>query len=348
MPDPRVGYVTHSSSLAHDAGARHPENADRIRSITYHFEESGLAQRLVHHEPERAATDEILLAHDESLLALLVQLDEAGGGRIDLDTSMGPASLDATLRASRGAVDATRRVLDGEWDAAFVCMRPPGHHATRTRPMGFCLTNHVAVAARWAVSTGRASRVLVVDWDAHHGNGTEDVFWTDPSVLYVSLHQFPWYPGTGDATDVGAGPGLGYTLNVPLPAASAEDAYERAFDDLIEPAAAAFGPDLTFVSAGFDAHAADPLCMMRLTAGAFYRMARRVQRLGRGPVCVLEGGYDPDALAWGADAMTSALLGEDAPARVPEAELGPVPGDPGAREWVQRTVDLRRRLELQL
>ena len=346
MSDARVGFVTHASSLAHDAGQRHPESADRVRAITDYFASAGVTDRLLRHEPDAASSEEILLAHDASLLELLERLDAEHGGQIDLDTSMSDASLDATLRASRGAIDAARRVLDGEWDSAFVCMRPPGHHATRSRPMGFCLTNHVAVAARWAITAGRASRVLIVDWDAHHGNGTEDVFWSEESVLYVSLHQYPWYPGTGDATDVGEGDGRGYTMNIPLPAASAEDAYDRAFTDLIEPAAAAFAPELVLVSAGFDAHAADPLCMMRLTAGAFHRMARRVLPLGAGPVCVLEGGYDLDALAWGAAATTSALLGDAEPVAVPDSELGSLPGDPWAHEWIDRAVQLRQRLEI--
>ena len=347
MADGRVGFVTHASSLAHDAGPRHPESAERIHSIIDHLDGCALTARLEHHQPDPATHDEIGLTHDATLIELLQRLDQAGGGRIDLDTAMGPSSLEATLRASRGAIDAAERVVDNQWDAAFVCMRPPGHHATRFRPMGFCLTNHVAVAARWAIATGRANHVLIVDWDAHHGNGTEDIFWTEECVLYVSLHQYPWYPGTGDATDVGEGAGRGYTLNIPLPAASAEDAYDAAFTALVEPAAAAFGPDLVFVSAGFDAHAADPLCMMRLTAGAFFRMARRVSPLGPGPICVLEGGYDLDALAWSSAAMTSALLGDDAPTGVPQAELGSVSGDPGAVEWVGRTAQLRRRLELQ-
>jgi acetoin utilization deacetylase AcuC-like enzyme len=346
MPEPVVGFVSHPSSLAHDAGARHPERPNRLQVVTDRLGSSGLIGRMVPHSPVAATREEIALAHDASLIELLERLDAAGGGHIDLDTAMGPSSLDATLHSSQGAIDAAAKVLDGSWDAAFVCTRPPGHHATRTTPMGFCLTNHVAVATRWATTNGAAHRVLIVDWDAHHGNGTEDIFWSDPSVLYVSLHQYPWYPGTGDATDVGEGPGRGYNLNIPLPAASAEDAYDQAFTELVEPAADAFEPDLVLVSAGFDAHHNDPLCMMRLTAGAFFRMAGRVRALGRGPICVLEGGYDLEGLAWSAAAMVGALLGDDEPA-VPETEQYALPGDPDAGEWIERTRELRTRLGLQ-
>jgi acetoin utilization deacetylase AcuC-like enzyme len=160
--------------------------------------------------------------------------------------------------------------------------------------------------------------------------------------LYVSLHQFPWYPGTGDATERGEGDGLGSTVDVPLPAGAAEDAYERAFDDVVEPAVRAFSPDLVLVSAGFDGHLLDPLCMMRLTSGAFFRFTHRVAAWGPGPVCVLEGGYDLDALAWSAAAMVSALLGEQHPIGVPSQDLEPVPGTPDAMQWVERAVALQR------
>ena len=334
---PIVGVVHHASAQQHETPAGHPERADRIDAIMRRLDESGLLGKLDPHAPEPASRELVELVHEPALIDALEQLDRSGGGRIDLDTSMGPHSLDAALRATRGTADAVERVLSDEWSSAFVCMRPPGHHATPQRPMGFCLTNHIAIGARHAVRAGLASRVVIIDWDAHHGNGTQDAFWTDPDVLYVSLHQYPWYPGTGDATECGEGDGADTTINVPLPAGAAEDAYQRAFDEIIEPAVGAFGPDLVMVSAGFDAHHLDPLCMMRLTAGAFHRMTRRVGSYGRGPVCVLEGGYDLDGLAWSAGAMVSALLGAE-PDDVPRAEHEPLDGHPEALRWVERAA----------
>jgi acetoin utilization deacetylase AcuC-like enzyme len=336
-----VGFVTHESSLAHEMPTGHPERPDRITAIVTHLESTGLLGRLEQHRPEQAPRELLELVHGPELLGLLEELDARGGGRIDLDTSLGPHSLGASCRATQGAVDAADNVLSGKWSSAFVCMRPPGHHATPGRAMGFCLTNHVAVAARWAISSGRARRVAIVDWDAHHGNGTQDTFWTDPDVLYVSLHQYPWYPGTGDATERGAGPGASSIVNVPLPAGAAEDAYAAAFDALVEPAVRSFEPDLVLVSCGYDAHHRDPLCMMRLTAGAFERMTRRVMDLGPGPVCVLEGGYDLDALAWSATATVSTLLGSAMPPGTPDDELHAIAGLPEALRWIERSAALR-------
>ena len=207
--------------------------------------------------------------------------------------------------------------------------------------MGFCLVNHVAVAARWAIRHGGVERVAICDFDAHHGNGTQEIFYADPAVLYISLHQYPWYPGTGDLTERGEADGFGATLNVPLPAETAEDAYERALGEVIEPAVASFRPELIFISAGFDAHHDDPLCMMRLAAGAYFRFTQRIAAWGRGPVCVLEGGYDLRALALSSAAMVSALLGLDEPAGVASDELGRLRGTAEADAWVQRAAELR-------
>ncbi len=335
-----VGFVTHPSAIAHEMPPGHPERSERIEAITSHLEACGLADRLAAHEPSAADRDIVGLVHDPSYLDLLEQLDAAGGGRFDADTSMGPHSLDASLRGTQAAVDASRYVLDGTWSGAFACMRPPGHHATPSRGMGFCLTNHVAVAAAWALEHGGVERVVICDWDAHHGNGTQDAFYADPRVLYVSLHQYPWYPGSGDATERGAGAGFQTTVNVPLPAGAAEDAYVRAFDDVIEPAVASFSPQLVFVSAGYDAHHHDPLCMMRLRSGAFFRMTQRVAAWGPGPVCVLEGGYDLEALAWGSAATVAAMLGDDEPAGVPGEEMGALDGHPDALRWVERAASI--------
>jgi len=336
-----VGFVTHPSSLDHEMPFGHPERADRIRAISAHLEEAGLVAELIAHHPDRASRASVELAHEPALVDLLERLDEAGGGRIDLDTSMGPHSLDAALRGTQGVIDATKKVLDGEWDAAFSCMRPPGHHARPRIPMGFCLINHVAVAARWAIREGGAKRVVILDFDAHHGNGTQEIFWTDPDVLYVSLHQYPWYPGTGDVTERGEKDAFGATLNVPLPAGAAEAAYERALGDLIEPAVEVFRPDVVFISAGFDAHHDDPLCMMRLAAGAYFRLTERIASWGRGPVAVLEGGYDLRGAALSSGAMVSALLGLTEPVGVSSNELGRLAGTPEADAWVDRAAELR-------
>lgn len=337
-----VGALTHPSALGHDAGARHPERRARLEAILAHLERTGMAAALEWAEPEPAADATVSLVHDPAYVDRLHRADAAGGEQLDPDTRLGPGSLEAALRGSQAAVDCAAAVLEGRWTAGLSLMRPPGHHATGSRAMGFCLLNHAAVAARWAVREGGASRVLVLDWDAHHGNGTQDIFWEDPDVMYASIHQYPYYPGTGAADETGAGAGAGTTVNVPLPAGSSEDAYARALDEVILPAAHGFGPDLTIVSAGFDAHARDPLCMMRLGAGAYHRFTRRIEELGTGAVFVLEGGYDLQALAWGTAATISALLGAQAPAGIPPEEAEPRTGDPHAHAWVDRAARVPR------
>jgi acetoin utilization deacetylase AcuC-like enzyme len=230
----------------------------------------------------------------------------AGGGQLDADTIVNDCSFEAALRASGAAMAAVDAVLAGEVGSAFTCGRPPGHHAERATPMGFCIVNHAAVAAAHARASG-VERVAILDWDAHHGNGTQAIFWTDPSVLYVSLHQFPFYPGTGSASERGEGTGAGATVNVPLRAGTSQREFLAAFREQAVPALRDFDPGLLLVSAGFDAHAADPLCELGLQADAFATMTRELRGIGAGPVMVLEGGYDLTALRDSVAAVLTAL-----------------------------------------
>jgi acetoin utilization deacetylase AcuC-like enzyme len=245
-----------------------------------------------------AEEEDLARIHTPAYLDHLRKLCESGGGYLSLDTSFGPGSWEAACLASGAAIGAVESALSGE--AAFAIARPPGHHAGGEYGMGFCLLNHAAVAAEYARSHGLA-RIAILDWDVHHGNGTQDVFYEDDRVLYLSAHQSPFYPGTGGAGEVGAGRGRGFTVNVPLPAGSGEDFYAAAFAGLFVPVLREFRPELVIVSAGYDAHAADPLGGMSLEAAAYGRFAARLASVARevraAPLAlVLEGGYNLRAL----------------------------------------------------
>jgi acetoin utilization deacetylase AcuC-like enzyme len=229
--------------------------------------------------------------HAPAYLDAIERFCERGGGHLDPDTGACPASWAAAQLAAGAGLEAVARLERGEADAAFCAVRPPGHHATPARAMGFCLLNNVAVAAAHAIEAAGAERVLILDWDVHHGNGTEAIFWDDLSVLFVSLHQWPFYPGTG-------GPGVGNetTINLPLEAFSGDGAYERAFAEIVEPTVRSFEPDLLLVSAGFDAHEADPIAQMRVTEDGFRWMAERATTLAPRIAAVLEGGYNVETL----------------------------------------------------
>jgi acetoin utilization deacetylase AcuC-like enzyme len=285
----------------HDPGP-HPERPARYDVVC----EAVLASGAEVAEAPPAPLEALLRIHDGSYLEGLKRICGEGGGALDADTVVSSASYEAAVRGSGAAVAGVDAVLAGEIRSVFTCGRPPGHHAERATPMGFCIVNHVAVAAAHARAAG-VERVAVLDWDAHHGNGTQAAFWADPAVLYVSLHQFPLYPGTGSATERGGGEGAGATVNVPLAPGTGHDEYMAAFREVALPALREFDPDLLLVSAGFDAHAADPLTDLNLDAESFATMTREVRGIGVGPVMVLEGGYDLTALRDSTAAVLTAL-----------------------------------------
>ena len=248
------------------------------------------------------------------------EMSERGGGYFDSDTMASAGSYEAALHGAGGACAMVEALVSGEAEVAFAGLRPPGHHAEAERAMGFCLFNNVAVAARHALDSLGVARVFVLDWDVHHGNGTNDIFHASREVLFASIHQSPLYPGSGPLSDVGSGDGEGFTINLPAPPGSGEQEWLSLVEHVAIPAARAFGPELILVSAGFDAHRADPLASCRLEQGSFAEMARHVAALGRGcgaPVGMcLEGGYDLDALAHSTAATLEAMASAEPPGSV--------------------------------
>jgi acetoin utilization deacetylase AcuC-like enzyme len=328
---------TSASFEAHDAGERHPERPSRLAAVLAGAQGAGVTEDLRWVAGRRAERAELERVHPAPHLDFLERFCASGGGHLDPDTAVVPASWTAALEAAGSGLDAVERLDRGEADAAFCVVRPPGHHAMPTRAMGFCLLNNVAVTA--AALADRGERVLVVDWDAHHGNGTQDAFYADGRVLYVSLHEWPLYPYPGALDETGTGDGEGLTVNVPLPAGATGDVALAALDEVVAPAVAAFAPTWLLVSAGFDAHRRDPLTGLALTSGDFADLTRRVLEYapaGR-RVLFLEGGYDLQALADSAAACLGALAGVDVR---PEHASG---GGPG-----HAVVDAARRLRSQL
>jgi acetoin utilization deacetylase AcuC-like enzyme len=255
--------------------------------------------------------------HDEAHLARLRQLTGRSDW-LDPDTRTSPGSTRAAWLAAGAAVEAVRAVVRGEATSAFALVRPPGHHARRESAMGFCLLNNVAVAAEWALREGGCRRVLIVDWDVHHGNGTQESFWSRDDVLYVSTHRYPFYPGTGAAHERGAAAGEGRSVNVPLPAGMGDADYGAIFAELLEPIAEQYAPDFVLISAGYDAHLEDPLGGMALSEEGFAALSGCVRRIadrhcGRRIALVLEGGYDLQGLAHGVRATLEVLAGAEAP-----------------------------------
>ena len=276
-----------------------------------------LGEAVVALEPRLATREELERVHPGWYLDRIDELAEQGGGWIDADTRMSGRSAQAARLAAGAGLTAVEALDRGGAEAAFCAVRPPGHHATRTTAMGFCLVSNIGVVA--AALASRGERVWIFDFDAHHGNGTQDVFYDDPRVLFVSLHQWPLYPGTGRLTETGSNDGAGTTLNVPLPAGATGDVYLRAFDDVIAPVVERFAPTWLLISAGFDAHRDDPLTELGLSAGDFPLLTRRAMAMvpsGR-TLAMLEGGYDLDALAASTTGVLGALTGVDVGVEAP-------------------------------
>jgi len=309
-----TGLVYDERFLRHRAPYVHPEHPGRLEAIFGRLERDDLAKsaRAI---PAREATDEELLRiHTPGLLALVAETASHDFVQLDPDTYTCRDSALAARLAAGGLVDLCAQVASGMVDDGFALLRPPGHHAEADRPMGFCLFNNVAVAARALQSAPDAERVLIVDWDLHHGNGTQHSFWEDPSVLYFSTHQFPFYPGTGATDEVGGGAGRGFTVNVAWGEGMGDAEYLAAFDRVLLPIARSFSPDFVLVSCGFDAADGDPLGGMRLSPAGYAAMTARLRELAGGRlVLALEGGYNLDAIARSAEACLRVLLGEAAP-----------------------------------
>ncbi|MBX5490517.1 MAG: histone deacetylase [Chloroflexi bacterium] len=321
--------------LLHEAPG-HPEAPARLTAAWALLEQHGLLLDLALCQPAPADLAVVEQVHAAHYIRSVRALAADGGGWVDSDTFVSPASFDAAVLAAGAAVDATAAVLAGRQRNAFVLVRPPGHHAVRDRAMGFCLFNNVAVAAQWAVKAGGAQRVLIVDFDVHHGNGTQDIFYERADVCFFSIHQFPLYPGTGRLAETGGGAGAGTTANVPLPPGCGNHEYLRAFDEILIPLARRWRPDLILVSAGYDAHWRDPLANMRLTVEGYAALvdclcALAAELCAGRLVMMLEGGYNLDAIA--AAAVASAqVLADQPPVGDPYGQPPPHPLSPRAEQ----------------
>lgn len=300
--------------VEHDTSAGHPERPARMAAVIRGVERSLVGDDLIHGTPRPATADELAAVHDRGYLDALERFCTSGGGNLDPDTVASAASWEVACLAAGAGLDAVARLRAGDAGSAFLAVRPPGHHATPTRAMGFCLLNNVAVTAAALADAGE--RVLVVDIDAHHGNGTQDAFWDDPRVTYVSVHEHPMYPGTGMVRETGGPKAPGGIVNVPVPADTAGDVYRRMVDEVVVPVAERTAPTWLLLSTGFDAHRRDPLTGLGLSSGDYWDLTARLLAIvpsGRRLV-FLEGGYDLEAVAMSTSATLAAMAGvEDRP-----------------------------------
>lgn len=309
----KAGLVYDPIYLEHDTGA-HVENSQRLVSIMSHLEETGMKEKLISFSPRLASIEEVEMVHAPEYVFRIKGVAENGGGWLDPDTVMCPRSYEVALYAVGGLLSAVEKVMAGDVDSAFALVRPPGHHATGNRAMGFCIFNNVAIAAKFALANFNIERILIVDFDVHHGNGTQEAFYGDPKVLYFSTHQYPFYPGTGWLDETGTGEGEGYTVNFPMAAGWGDEQYLRAFNEVLVPVAKKFQPQLILVSAGFDPHWADDIAMMQMSVTGFAQIAKILKQLAielcHGHlILTLEGGYNLQVAASGTKAIFDVLMG---------------------------------------
>ena len=309
----KVGLVYDPIYLKHDTG-QHVENARRLEAIISHLEQTGLKQQLIPIKPVAASIEQLSLVHHKQHISHIQEIAQRGGGWLDADTVMSANSYEVALYAAGGAIKATEVVMNGEVGSAFALVRPPGHHATTEQARGFCLFNNVAIAAKYALAKYKLERIAIIDFDVHHGNGTQATFYDNPQVLYISTHQYPFYPGTGSIDETGIGEGKATTVNITLPAGCGDAEYLEVFDQIITPAAKRFKPQLILVSAGYDPHWADGIAMMQVSTTGFAQIVKIIKELAD-ELCSgrlafsLEGGYNPTALASSVKATFDVLLG---------------------------------------
>lgn len=310
-----VGYVSDPIYQQHET-YEHIESKDRLTAIDTALEKTHIKEQLRLIQPRPATVDEIAAVHDRDYINGLKKEIEAGGGWLDPDTYASSGSWDAALFAAGGLINAVDSVMRGEHSSAFALVRPPGHHAVHMHQMGFCLFNNIAVAARYSLKNYDIRRILIIDFDVHHGNGTQAAFYTDGQVMYCSTHEYPWYPFTGPADETGDKDGAGCNLNIPVEAGAGDAEYLRAFNEVIVPAGKRFQPDLVMVSAGYDAHWKDAMSNINLTTTGYARLALAIKSIadeccaGR-MVYTLEGGYHRAALAFSVAATFEILLGNN-------------------------------------
>jgi len=310
----QVGFVSDPAYLEHEMGYDHPESPDRLRAIQARLSSTGTIDQLIPIEARPAQKEWIEQVHEPSYVQKLESKSPSSGyASLDADTTLCPGSLSAAYLAAGGALAAADAVMSQQVDHVFCAVRPPGHHAEADRAMGFCLLNNVAIVAKYLQEHHGLERVLIVDWDVHHGNGTQHTFYDDPSVLFFSTHQFPHYPGTGRSTETGKGDGNGLTVNVPMSGGQGDEEYREVFQQVLVPAADQFKPDFVLISAGFDAHRDDPLASMNLTEDGYASLTRIVldiaaQHAAGRVISCLEGGYHLQALAQSVDQHLLTML----------------------------------------